>query len=268
VSDEAGLDARLWRPLNVRGIPLHVVLPVGTALLALLLLTQGGLAAVLGGWILTVGFSVAVGAFVRDPRALAAPAALWAFWLVIVAIAGADSELPRTPVWLAIVLAALGAICVALGQRAVQPAVEQPRGPSRTRGVDTDFDELLTPTADPADSPSLDPAAEVDDALAELLDEDALDAEPAEAADPAGESAQAPASDASTDNTHPQAEASTSGGAAQDDRDEHGDEDEDDESGQVIEFAALSEDDLEAPEPAHEPAPLPAATEAGRRDPG
>lgn len=244
----------IWRPLTVRGIPLHFVLPAAIGAVGLAMLITGGFVAVLGAWILTIGFSLSVGAFVADERALAVPAVIWAGWLAISALAGADSGLPRTPMLLAIVLAALGGACVWLGQRAVQPAVEGARAAGRERALDTDIDALLAPVQAPEDSPSLDPAAEVDEALAALLlDEEEADAEVDFDADASADSdAEA---DAPDDADEPAPAADEPAPAAVDEDDELLDE-----GGHVIEFTALSEDDL-----VDDDAPLPAATEAGRR---
>lgn len=240
----------VWRPLTVRGVPLHVVVPAIIAVIGVSMLVAGGLTAVLGAWILTIGFSLSVGAFVADQRALAVPAAVWAAWLLVTALAGDGSSLPRTPPALAIVLAALGAACVWLGQRAVQPAVEGARASGRDRQLDTDIDALLEPVHTADDSLSLDPNAEVDEALAALLLEDDAETAAAEAEVEAETETEAEAE------AEPEADAGT-----QADADAIPSEaPEDDDTGHVIEFEALSEDDLQ-----DEDAPLPAATEAGRR---
>jgi hypothetical protein len=253
VSDVGEQKPGIWRPLTVRGIPLHFVLPAAIGAVGLAMLITGGFVAVFGAWILTIGFSLSVGAFVADERALAVPAVIWAGWLAISALAGADSGLPRTPVLLAIVLAAMGAACVWLGQRAVQPAVEGARTAGRERALDTDIDALLAPVQAPEDSPSLDPAAEVDEALAALLlgEDDEVDAETEAEAIADGDASNDDA-DASEDGAN---DAEVPAAAAVDEDDELLDE-----GGHVIEFTALSEDDL-----LDDDAPLPAATEAGRR---
>ncbi len=255
VSEADDQSTGIWRPLTVRGVPLHFVLPAITAVVGLSLLAGGGLSAVLGAWILTIGFSLAVGAFVADDRALAAPAVIWTAWVLVSSAAGPQSGLPRTPIGLALVLAGLGAVCVWLGQRAVQPAVEGARVAGRSRGIDTDIDALLEPVQPPEESLSLDPSAEVDEALAALLVESddrveaGDDGTPERAPQPQGEGEASAASPAPTvGDDGPPAPAPSAP-----------DED-DDETGHVIEFAALSEDDLVEDE-----APLPAATEAGRR---
>lgn len=288
VSELGEQNPGIWRPLTVRGVPLHFVVPAVIGAIGLAMLITGGFVAVLGAWILTIGFSLSVGAFVADQRALGVPAAVWLSWLLVSAIAGEGSGLPRTPILLAIVLAGLGAVCVWLGQRAVQPAVEGARIAGRERGIDTDIDALLAPVHAPEDSPSLDPAAEVDEALATLLLEEDLadelaahDAGPADtgedsddhnAEDDAEDDAENDADDdhAGEANGDAQASDDTGADAAEADAD-HNNQAEDepetatadelDEGGHVIEFAALSEADLVDDE-----SPLPAATEAGRRD--
>jgi hypothetical protein len=236
----------IWRPLVIRGVPLHIVLPASSAVFGVALLLTGGVAAIVGGWILTVAFPLALGAFVADARALAVPAVLWATWVVVVAVSGEGSGLPQTPLVLAVVLAALGAVGVWLGQRAVQPAVEHPHGTERNRGT-LDIDELLAPLTDPADSPSLDPSAEVNEAIAELLEEE-LASDLDERIDVEDE-ASVPVHH---QDPQPQVEGEISAEADGDD----------DPTGHAIEFAALREEDLLS----GDDAPLPAATEAGRRD--
>lgn len=265
VSELGEQNPGIWRPLTVRGIPLHFVLPAAIGAVGLMMLIAGGFVAVLGAWILTIGFSLSVGAFVADERALAVPAVVWAAWLLISALAGEGSGLPRTPAALAIVLAGLGAVCVWLGQRAVQPAVEGARAGGRDRRLDTDIDALLEPVHAPEDSPSLDPGAEVDEALAELLLEDELEEPAADADAHAADDAADGDNDAEDgDGASEAADAQTAdetapleAARAADDLEE----DELDEGGHVIEFTALSESDL-----VDDDAPLPAATEAGRRD--
>lgn len=241
----------IWRPLVIRGVPLHIVLPASSAVLGVALLFAGGVGSIVGGWILTVAFPLALGAFVADARALAAPAVLWVAWLVVVAISGDGSGLPQTPLVLAVVLAALGAVGVWLGQR----AVEHPHGTERSRGT-LDIDELLAPLTDPADSPSLDPSAEVNEAIAELLEE--------ELASDLDERIDVDVEDEATD-TDAEAPPRTGNGEYQPQVDgeikAEADED-DDPTGHAIEFAALREEDLIS----GDDAPLPAATEAGRRD--
>jgi hypothetical protein len=259
-------EQRIWRPLVVRGVPIHLLAPLLTAAIGFALLARGGLASVLGAWVLAVGFGVAVGAFVNDARAIAAPGVLWLVWFVVSHAVGAGSGLPRTPLGVALVLAGLGAAAAWLTQRAVLPAVEggEP-GHARGEGI-PDIDALLAPP-DPAASLSLDPAAEVDGALASLLDEplDELDGE-ADAADVAAvdaagvdgvgndaevdaADAQAPAAEAADEDAEP--------ADTEDDADPHPEIEtegspsepesavDDDSTGHVIEFAALSERDLD-----------------------
>lgn len=301
VSELGEQNPGIWRPLTVRGVPLHFVVPAVIGAIGLAMLITGGFVAVLGAWILTIGFSLSVGAFVADQRALGVPAAVWLSWLLVSAIAGEGSGLPRTPILLAIVLAGLGAVCVWLGQRAVQPAVEGARIAGRERGIDTDIDALLAPVHAPEDSPSLDPAAEVDEALATLLLEEDLadelaahDAGPADAGEDsddhdanaddhaadghAGDDSEDAQAGDDTGADDAETEAAETDAAAEPDPSTDGDDapnadgnpqsqaedepaDELDEGGHVIEFAALSEADL-----VDDDAPLPAATEAGRRD--
>jgi hypothetical protein len=261
--------ADLWRPLVVRGVPLHFVLPGAVCGAAIALLASGGMLAIVGGWLLTVGFGVSVGAFRADQRALAAPAAAWAVWLAVAAIVGAP--LPQTSPWAAVVFAGCGAACVWLGQRAVQPAVDQPRRSAPARRLPADFDELLTPEHDPADSPSLDPTADVDDALVERFDDDDFgDAEEPDADDEADDTNdtddEADADDADeVDDADADADEAEDADADADATDPDATTDADAETGddfggQVIEFAALTDDDVSDVGVA----PLPAATHAGR----
>lgn len=270
VSEVEDRSAGIWRPLTVRGVPLHFVLPAAIGVIGVTMLAAGGLTAVLGAWILTIGFSLAVGAFVVDPRALAVPAIVWAGWVIVGAVAGEGSGLPRTPLGLAVVLAGLGAACVWLGQRAVQPAVEGARVQERER-LETDIDALLEPVQAPDASPSLDPSAEVDDALAALLlDDDAELAEDvadepqaeaeAETDEPQAEAEAEPVEESGPGAKEPEPAAMDAKPAPDNEQPEAEPEPDDDPTGHVIEFEALNEDDL-----ADDDAPLPAATEAGRR---
>lgn len=303
MSDHGDQRSPFLRPFEARGVPLHLVLPAGTAALSLGLLAAGGAAAVLGGWLLTIGFPLAVGAFVTDLRAVFAPAILWAAWLIVAAIAG--DGVPQTPLALALVLAVLGGAAVWLSQRAVQPALHGDREAGARHLAVPDIDDLLAPF-DPAELPPLDATAEVDAAIGELLDEplaDDLDdaagaAEAVEVAEPEVDPAEPAGDDTVVSETvgpppvnaerhQAQAQVETeprSGGEADEAPATAPDSapgiepagDLDDPTGHVIEFQALREEDFAAVDDAdadadaadRDDAPLPAATEAGRRDHG
>ncbi|MBO9534169.1 MAG: hypothetical protein J7513_14455 [Solirubrobacteraceae bacterium] len=220
---------QLWRPLVVRGIAVHFVAPAISLIVGLLLLASGGIASVLGAWVLTAGFPLAVGAFVSDTRALAAPAAVWALWLVVVQAAGSGSSLPRTPFVLALVLAGLGAAAVWLAQRAVLPAVEGVEA-EPVREELPDVEALLSVPQVP---PLIDAATEVDDALADLLDEPIDEEALEEAQARAGVPLAALEDDSAADDSAPE------------DDDSQGQVEGEvglDEGGHVIEFEAIRED--------------------------
>ncbi|MEH3055174.1 MAG: hypothetical protein PGN13_14440 [Patulibacter minatonensis] len=235
MTDQADLStAPFWEARSVRGVPLHLVLPAVTALIGLAALASGGLLAWLGGWVLTLGFSLAVGAFVRSPWALAAPAGAWVLWLVISRVGG--DPLAQTPFGAASLLAALGAAAAWLGQRAILPAVagDAPARHARANLAE-ELEALLEQPAHLADSPSLDPSAEVDEALADLLDGGIDVVDPDDRA-PAPD---APTSGAQMDNAQAEVEPEPSA----DGEGELGLTEDDDPTGHVIEFTALREVD-------------------------
>ncbi|MDQ8043784.1 MAG: hypothetical protein AAGC46_03770 [Solirubrobacteraceae bacterium] len=110
------------RSLTRWGVPFHYGLPVAVALVGLLMLAGGDLVAVLGAWWLAVALPIAIGGFLRDPSFAFAPLAVWVLWLVIAAVAGADSGVAHTPVAVALALALVGGIATRVAQYAIFPA--------------------------------------------------------------------------------------------------------------------------------------------------
>lgn len=258
------------RPIFWRGVPLHYAIPVAITLVGLLLLLVGGVAAFFGGWWLATALPIAIGGLFRDPRLCAVPAAVWALWLVIGAIAGPDASLANTPVFLALGLAVLGAGATYLAQRAVFPATDPETVEAARRTVPTMDDA-------PAELPVIEPlpvdeAEDVDPVLVEAfeVDADAADdeAEPAQEAEPEleaeaeGESEGAPEAESETE---PEADPEPEAEAAVAPEDDAPAPDPLDEGGHVEEFAAITEADLAA---SADDAPLPAATRAGQKDSG
>lgn len=219
--------------------------PIAAAVVALLMLASGGLTAVFGGWLLTVGFAATVGVFVTDPRAAAAPAAVWLAWWGVTRLAGAP--LPQTPLLLVAAAGAVGAAGVMVGQRAAQPAATAARHADLPDA--SELDTLLATGPAPTDSPSLDPAAEVDEALADLLTDEEPNAESDFQTEPEARS-QTP--------DEPEAAAAQPEAASEAKSDPQV---EPEDAGFVTEFPAITEADLAR----IDDAPLPAATEAGRR---
>lgn len=243
-------------------VPWGLFATITVTAFALYLLIDGSLAAVLGAWLLATAAPVGLGAIVRHPAAIAAPSLFWLVWLIVVHNQERGGDLPRTPIFLAVMLAIVGTAAVIFAQRKVARSTDPEVRHAPPREV-ISIDEALSaePELTPAEGePDEDEA--LDDVLLEALIDDELedegdepegDAEEPDAEDDADEPVAEGEADAAEDEAseEPIAEDETEGeeSDAEDEPVAEANEDEADAELVLDEDASTADD--EAPSPLH-----------------